>query len=161
MTTEERMEIIKNKAKQIANAEKSAAAKEAMEHEELTVRIRELFDRIQDILALANACDTNKIKMPKDGRRYGYEYSFVAEGLHHRTGLIRCDGEYKYVGIENGGACGEFDFRTDGNQCYAVHESNQGIKRKARIYDMQKFLEDFPVFEEAFLKWIDNMGGAE
>ena len=160
MTTEERLEIIKNKAKQIADKEKIAAQKEAEEHQVLVDEIRMYFEQIQNIITLANACDVNGIKMPKDGKRYGYEYSFVAEGIYHHVGLIRpnaTDREYRYIGIENGGACGKYDFWTDGNRCYAVHEDNRTIKREARIYDMKKFLEEFPQFEKAFLAWIDNM----
>lgn len=157
MTTEERLEIIKNKAKQIADAKKTAAQKEAEEHQVLVDEVRMYSEQIQNILTLANACDANGIKMPKDGKRYGYEHSFRAEGFYHHVGLIYTEGEYKYIGIENGGACGKYDFWTDGNRCYAVHEDNQTIKREARICDMQQFLEEFPQFEKAFLTWIDNM----
>lgn len=159
MTTEERLEIIKNKAKQIADAKKTAAQKEAEEHQVLVDKVRMYFEQIQNILTLANACDANGIKMPKDGKRYGYECPFVAEGIYHCVGLIRpmSDGEYRYIGIQNGGACGKYDFWTDGNRCYAVHEDNRTIKREARIQDMKQFLEEFPKFEKAFLAWIDNM----
>lgn len=162
MTTEERLEIIKNKAKQIADAKKTAAQKEAEEHQALVDEVRMYFEQIQNILTLANACDANGIKMPRDGKRYGYEHSFIAEGIYHHIGLIKTwgeasKGEYKYVGIYNGGACGKYDFWTDGNTCYAVHEDNRTIKREARLQDMKQFLTEFPKFEKAFLAWIDNM----
>lgn len=157
MTTEERLEIIKNKAKQIADAQTIAAQKEAEEHQALVDEVRMYFEQIQNILTFANACDANGIKMPKDGKCYGYEYSFRAEAFYHHVGLIYTEGEYRYIGIENGGAFGQYDFWTDGNRCYAVHRDNRTIKREARTCDTQKFLEEFPHFEKAFLAWIDNM----
>jgi hypothetical protein len=147
MTTEERLEIIKNKAKQIADKEKIAAQKEAEEQQTLVDEVRMYFEQIQNILTLANACDNNGIKMPWDGKRYGYNYSFRAQAFYHHVGLIYTEGEYRYIGIDNSETCGKYAFCSDGRT----------IKGNAKIYDMKKFLEEFPQFEKAFLAWIDNM----
>ena len=157
MTTEERMEIIKNKAKQIANAKQNKEKQAELEYQTLVDKVRAYFESIQDLLSLANACANNGIKMPKDGKRYGYEWSFIAEGEYHHVGLIKTSDDFQFVGIRNGGCCGEYDFWTDGNNCYAVHESNHGIKRRARTIDLTNFVAEYPQFEKAFLAWIDNM----
>ena len=157
MTTEERMNIIKAKAKAIANAELDAKAREDAERQELVDKVREMFERIQDVLTLANACRAIGLKMPKDGKRYGYEYSFETEGIDHHVGLVMSKDPYEFIGIRNGGFCGVMDFWTNGNVCYSVHEENRSIRRAPRINDLKKFLEEFPVFEAAFLKWIDGM----
>ena len=170
MTTEERLEIIKNKAQSDANAKMLAANNEAKERELLCEKIRDMADRIADVLALANACESSGVAIPVDtyrreaGKPYGYEYEFIAEGIYHHVGLIKTwgaasKGEYKYVGIENGGACGCYDLWTDGNETFSVHEDNKTIRREPRNIDLRQFVREFPNFEKGFLNWVDSLGG--
>lgn len=170
MTTEERMELIKNKARHDAEALMLAANNEAKARELLCEQIRDMSDRIRDIISLANACEDNGVTIPRDidrkdsGKPYGYEYEFIAEGIWHHTGLIKTwgegsKGEYRYLGINNGGACGVYDFWTDGVQSFSVHEDNRSIRREARIVDLRQFIREFPNFEKGFLNWVDSLGG--
>lgn len=170
MGIEERMNIIKNKAKKDADAKLTAQNAEREQQNRLMKEIKSLSNRIKDIIALANACNKNGVKIPEytiwgccdSGKKYGYEHEFIAEGIYHHTGLIRTwgcytNGTYKYIGIENGGACGHYDLWTDGDNVFYIHEDNRNDKKWPGIRDMEKFLKEFPVFEQAFFNWIDSL----
>ena len=166
-----RIDIIKNRAKKNIEEEQAARDAENRKIQGLADRIRDMSDRINTIIRLANACTQNGIKIPESeklsmredaGKEYGYPYEFIAEGIRHHTGLIRTwadhkSGTYEYIGINNGGACGCYDFWTDGDNVWAVHENNHKDKKAPRIKDMEKFLEEFPIFEKAFLNFIDSL----
>ena len=171
MTTEERIAIIQNKAKK--DYERKNAKKTAEENlrQNMADEIRKLADRIEAIITLANTCVANGVEIPEDrgvgrdynsGEKYGYPHEFIAEGIYHHTGLLRTwgcytKGTYEYLGINNGGACGVWDFWTDGHDVWAVHERDSNNITVPRIEDMEQFLKEFPVFEAAFLKWIDSL----
>ena len=171
MTFEDRLAIINNRAQK--NIEEANAAHDAEENErlELINQIKGMAERIGEIINLANACIKNGIKIPEKsfnyptydaGKKYGYPHEFIAEGIRHHTGLIRtwgrCGNEtYEYIGINNGGACGCYDFWTDGFDVWAVHEDNRYDKQKPRIEDMKQFIKEFPKFEKGFLNWIDSL----
>lgn len=164
MTIEERMEIIRNKAKKNKEEEANKLSAEDAKRNKLILQIKNLHDRINSLLILANECDTNGINIPQDGyyyRRYnsakefGYDAEFIAEGIRHHVGFIN-GGKYEWVGIKNGGACGVYDFYTNGSDVFSIHQSTRA-KAEPRIRDMEKFLEEFPVFEKAFYNWIDSL----
>ena len=168
MTTEERLEIIRNKAERnVIEAEEKANAEE-LKREELKSQIKNLYSRIQSLLICANECVKNGIKIPKSdstysraGEKYGYDHEFIAEGFYHGTGLVRerDSKTFRYLGINNGGACGPWDFRTDGDIIINVggENYNRDQIKEPQNKDMEKFLKQFPIFEEAFYKWIDSM----
>lgn len=171
MKVEERIAIIQNKAKQDAEEKLIARNKEEERRVELITQVQALSDRIETVITLANVCVKNGVEIPKDsswsqkydsGKPYGYSHEFIAEGITHHTGLIRTWGEsqkglYKYIGIENGGWCGVYDFWTDGYEVCAVRGNNREDKKLPRIRDMVDFLNEFPQFERAFLNWVDSM----
>ena len=166
VTTEDRIAIIKNRAQK--NIEEANAARDAEEREKLDLinQIKCMAERIGTIINLANICVDNGIEIPNkrysfneydSGKKYGYPHEFIAEGIRHHTGLIRGKNKYHYIGIENGGACGTYDFWTDGFDVWAVHERDRNDLKDPRIRDMKQFIEEFPVFEKAFLNWIDSL----
>ena len=166
MTQEERLRNIQTKAKRDAAVKAAAENAEKAERNELIQQIKDMYERITDLIALANACIDNGIAIPqaepldsmkRSGEPWGYPYEFIAEGIYHHTGFIKQNRTITYIGIKNGGANGTFDFWTDGLNVWHVHEQNKSIKREPSIYDLQKFLREFPKFEEAFLKFVDEM----
>ena len=171
MTLEDRLANIKNRAMSDKQAELDAKAKEEAEREALIDKIASYSERINTILTLANACIQNGVKIPEkrpftfdydSAAPYGYPNEFIAEGICHHTGLIRTwpeyqKGQYEYIGIKNGGANGCWHFWTNGDTSFAVNEDISTRRTEPRIYDMQKFLKEFPVFEKAFLKFIDTL----
>ena len=179
MTVEERMAIIKNKAEQDKNEAQAKADAEERERFELEEQIRDLLNRIRDLCQLANACIENGIKIPTNsqfsseynsGEKWGYPYEFIAEGIRHHVGFFTPKREwrngeqvftepFRYIGIKNGGACGVWDFRTDGVTVESINNTDydRGKTTKPRIQDMKKFLKEFPLFEQGFLNWIDSL----
>ena len=176
MTTEERMEIIRNKAKKNKEDELTKKAQEEIEWGRLYTEIYwELSARVKAILRLATECGKSKVKIPRSERLsmredaakpYGYDAEFFAEGIRHHVGLFlenpceRFDNNYpinfKGIGIVNGGANGPVDIYTDGNGVYG-RDSDKGKMCSPRTEDMKKFLKEFPVFEQAFYNWIDSL----
>ena len=170
MTTEERIAIIRNKAKRDEEEYIEAISAEERQRNELIAQVNNLNKRIEALITLANECVNNGIGIPErdhdfgsydTAKKYGYDAEFIAEGIRHHTGFIRTwpwykTGNFVWVGIENGGACGCYDFYTNGDEVFSIHEENHS-KEKPRIRDMQKFLKEFPVFEKAFYNWIDSL----
>lgn len=170
MNTEDRIAIIKNKAIKNDREKQEAANAELTRRNELINIIKGMKERIETILLLANTCTENKIKIPEKrismdydaGKKWGYPHEFIADGIRHHVGLIRTWGSYKddiykYVGINNGGACGRYDFWTNGTIVWAVHENNRNDIKPPRICDLEQFIKEFPEFESGFLKWIDSL----
>lgn len=170
MTLEERMEIIKNKAKNDAEIEKAKRKKMDEELGATYLSIEDLSGRITDIILLANECINNGIEFPSQTNKYGYGHgsiNFFADGINHHVGFMdskkgwykKGDIPYrkiKFLGIEQGGACGKYDFYTNGVDTFSKHEDT-GDHSEAKLEHMKWFLREFPVFESAFYKWIDSL----
>lgn len=146
----------------------------------LKAEIHKLQPRIQKMILLANAMKENGIAFPdKDKmKKYGYFGSSIAEGFYHRIGFMGIyQGEAAFrenpicfVGFYNGGACGPFNFFTDGNDIFELHEgwdklakcscaSKNGLAapfREATNGSMEKFLLNYSEFEASFLQWFDE-----
>lgn len=180
MTVEERMAIIKNKAEQSKNEAQIKADAEERERFELMEQIKDLINRIEDLCKLANACLENGIEIPcnkqfsfdyNSGEKWGYPYEFIAEEIRHHVGFFTPKFEwnnngkktftepFRYIGIKNGGACGVWDFRTDGVAVESINNTDydKGKMAEPRIRDMKQFLKEFPLFEQGFLNWIDSL----
>lgn len=165
-----RLEIIHQKAKRDKATEEEKAAAENMIVKELTDKVKALASRIGDILQLANACRESGVDIPisnsffdgsDSGARWGYPHEFIAEGIHHNTGLITDNGyressKFTYLGIERYSK--GYTFYTDGEQAFMldkVHTGQAAVPPKST--DLVQFLEEFPVFEQAFLGFIDSL----
>lgn len=174
VTLEERLAIIGNKAEKDKEA---ALEKEKKLQEEIAIAIenaKALGDRINALIIVANECIDKEIKFPSayEVRDYGYNsegygYNFFADGIHHHVGFMYCQrGWYKtgespynkitYVGIVNGGACGNWDFCVNKDEIISRRQGTGEVALPS-LYDMKKFLEEFECFETAFYKWIDSM----
>lgn len=62
----------------------------------------------------------------------------------------------EYLGIVEGGACGIWDFYTNGTKTFLKHEENGSIKG-AELKYLNDFLNEFDIFEKAFYKWVDSL----
>lgn len=132
--------------------------KEAAEQERLMTleKVTALKPRIQRLIMLANACNEAQLKLPSEMKGYGY--STMAEGFYHHLGFMgRGRMPITHLGIYAGGACGSWDFYTDGINTFDQDERNDAIRQNASIGHMKQFLEEFETFESAFLKWIDSL----
>lgn len=174
MTLEERLEIINRKAKSNKTMELSKEMELKNETKEALRKVEELTERIEAIIILANKCIEEGIRFPSSSQTEGFgygkgynSYSFFADGIYHHVGLMDCqrgwwrEGEspYKkvrYLGIENGGWYGVYDFYTNGTTTFYKHEENGEVKN-ADLRDIKAFLNEFDDFEIAFYKWIDSL----
>lgn len=164
MTKEDRLAIIRGKAEKDKQAQLDAKKAEDALRELLVKQIDDLTERIETVLVLANECLKNGVKIPEgkfskydSGKQYGYPYEFIAEGIYHHTGIIKCGDKFTHLGINNGGACGCYDFWTNGISTFSVHENRRNDIQPPRIKDMEKFLEEFDIFEKGFLNFIDSL----
>ena len=62
----------------------------------------------------------------------------------------------EYLGIDEGGWNGVWDFYTNGTETFLKHEKDGTVKEVELKY-LNDFLKEFDVFEEAFYKWIDSL----
>ena len=130
----------------------------------LIAQIRALKPRIDELLATGKACMENGIEINAYGRSVyrdldSYEKgTFVTNGISHHLGFVQDGRNYNFsvLGIKNGGACGVYDFHTDGYKVYSIHEKNRNDVTGPRIIDMEHFLREFDKFESAFYTYVDK-----
>ncbi len=167
----EKIGAYKGNAKLLADA---AEQKRLDEARGLVRQIQALKPRIDELLAVGNACLESGIEInkygntPWGGREYDeYERgTFVTNSISHKVGFAKDWGRnsagphrFTMLGINAGGACGAYDFRTNGDIVCFSHESKQGNFKDASydLGDLRGFLRDFDEFESAFYAYVDKM----
>lgn len=174
MDLKERLAIIEKKAK---NDKEKAAEKEKSvqdKTQEALCKVESLKSRIEDVITVANKCIEEGIELPyaSETSKFGYgdgyhSYDFFSDGIHHHVGLMSsvlrgCYREIssypkiEYLGIVEGGACGIWDFYTNGTKTFLKHEKDGSIKG-AELKYLNDFLNEFDIFEKAFYKWVDSL----
>lgn len=158
-----------------------ADAKKKQEQEERTQdligEIISMGDRIKAVIEIGKHLQRNHLlpisewnSYDKSLEKYGYNGAIRAEGIYHHVGFMAkysrvWDNDSKpvcYLGIENGGYNGKWDFYTDGTNVFHMHERDDFHNSDVRpiktpsIYDLEKFIREFPKFESALYAWIDN-----
>lgn len=174
MTLEERLELISNRAKKNKDEEREKEMEVNNKTSEAMREIEKLKPRIKALITLGNKCIEEGIDFPDSygTKKFGYgdgwhSYDFCADGIYHHVGFMECKkgcwyrGESKYnkieyLGIENGGACGVYDFYTNGAVTFFKREETGEVK-EADLKNMKKFLKEFDKFEAAFYKWIGSL----
>jgi hypothetical protein len=160
MTLQEMLGILDARAKADADEEYKKDQAEENARRTLIARIQEIKPRIQDLITAANRCKELGIEIPADTKKYGYgqgSFGFIADGFYHKVGFMsknKCPIEY--IGFLAGGACGHWDFYTNGDLTFVLHDDNKATK-EANSRQMQKFLNNFELFEKAFHKWIKSL----
>lgn len=130
---------------------------------QLEEQIRSLEPRIKELVETANACLTNGIEINAYGSRFDHYYdnrergTFVTNGISHRIGFVARKGAAIFeMGIDAGGACGEWYFRTNGKDIYEIKEDHTE-SRQASAYWMSRFVNEFDEFEADFYSYIDSI----
>lgn len=160
-----RLAKIEIAAAKIKNTEKEKEEEYKKKHNETKEKIGQLAPRINNLLELVNTCLKNNIRPYKKDAKNWDRNIFSAERIYHHTGFINL--KYKevttinYIGIINGGACGNTDLQVDkyGNAIgvYTDNYRNKITKVDPKLEDMEKFLKEFDYFEKEFLYYIDNL----
>ncbi len=161
MTLEERLSLIETKIKKDEEKKKMQENKRIQQSIESVNKIKSLQDRIEALLIVINKCIELKVEIPDKYKTTYYGYgnntvTFCADGFYHKVGFMGKINPVKYIGFYNGGACGPWDFYTNGIETFNKHERTQEI-REASLQDMKYFLNEFDIFEHAFYNWIDSM----
>lgn len=126
-------------------------------------QIKLLKPRIDELISVANACMEHGIEInARMNRMYGQdkweEGTFVTNSISHKIGFVtRRKMEITHMGINAGGACGSWDFRTDGENTFSADEDNPKITKEPLLHHCKEFLADFDKFEAEFYKYIDNL----
>ena len=173
LSIEEAERKINNHIEKKRRDEEEKHRKEKEKLENLMKEIENLEPRITQMIAIANLCCSNGIKLRKRKRRCECLYEndcYETDGIHHQLGFYPehfgkhpIDGctHYDYIGYEMGGACGDKDFITDGFTIASIpNNRNKRLskgKSKPTIRHCSKFLKDFEKFEKSFYDFINNL----
>ena len=174
---EKRIAAITGKRASLDDADAKKKQEQENRTQDLIDEIISMGDRIKAVIEIGKHLQRNHL-LPKEGwdsydkplKKYGYDGAMRAEGIYHHVGFMARysrvwadDSEpVCYLGIENGGANGKWDFYTDGTEVFHMHEKDYDHKSEVRptktpsIYDLEKFVREFPKFESALYAWIDN-----
>ena len=126
--------------------------------EECKERIKVLKPRIDELLAVGNACMKNGIPLVGQafGCREGYDtHQFMTNGWSHLLGFVRNFDQKQYkdlpftkLGIQGGGACW-YDLKTDG--------VTVDVSGKESLHVLKRFVNEFDEFETEFYKYVDKV----
>ena len=175
MTLEERLNAIQKESNLREQEQQEKEQQEKNDYVESMDKLVALSQRIKDILKVANECLKNGIQLPYPASDYGYHQDdclytpkisgFVSNGWSHWVGFMGrgIRNHYSYLGFYNGGACGSYDFYTNGDVPFEISHNEDAENSNAQRYKPQKkhidhFVDRFNHFEECFYKWVDSLG---
>lgn len=165
-----RIDNIKNYKQKCEEEKINQESKKQKEMEMYTEKIRALKSRIEELIAVANACLENGIeinKSHKDMSQYSdkWEYgTFCTNCISHKIGFVWQYKDNKFInkietmGIDGGGANGEHYLRTNGD--FVISKVGRGYYDKCKepnLYQLKRFIETFDEFETAFYKYVDTI----
>lgn len=126
--------------------------------EEYKEKIKSFKPRIDELIAVGNACLEHDIPLKGNGFgcREAYDTNqFITNGWSHLLGFVyvydqstRKPFPFTKLGIMGGGCC-DFDLRTDG---VTVDVSGKDI-----LYVLKRFVDEFDEFETEFYKYVDRV----
>lgn len=153
-----RIDNIKAYAQERVQTEKAREEERQFKCEELTEKIRALKPRIKELIEVGNACLVNGIALTGQawGGHEGYDtHQFITNCWSHLVGFVQNGKSAIFeLGINAGGACGKWNFRTDGDKVYDVCGDE---RREASLEHMQKFINKFDEFETTFYGYVDGI----
>lgn len=140
--------------------------KQNKEESELEIRasnakksIRNLKHRIDALIEIANYSRGKGMDFHGRtgfGGHEGYDVgTFYTNSWSHLVGFVN-DDEIKLLGITAGGACGDINFRTDGDKIYGQSKET-GAVVGPNLQHMEEFVKKFDIFESAFYGYIETI----
>ena len=149
--------IMKAKANDVQKAVDAQNTKDA-HLKELLEQIKVLTPRITKLIDTANTLIDNGywdfIKTDEWGKG-----GFCSEGWAHHFGFMvnGATDRVDSVGICNGGACGNYDFHTTGEQTYMTsHNTGLFSNKEIKVSNAERMLKDFDDFENRFCTELDK-----
>lgn len=157
-----RIDKIKNYAKNKALKQQTAEEEKSLKCKELAEEIKTLKPRIKELIEVGNACLVCGIPLTGQawGGHEGYDtHQFITNCWSHLVGFVQSGNSAIFeMGINAGGACGNWNFRTDGDNVYDVYGDNV---REASLEHLQKFINNFDEFEKSFYEYVDKLVNKE
>ena len=165
-----RIENIKRYAMERDESERIRIVKEQQRKQGLIDQIKAFGPRIKELIEVANACLENGVEINKQGKTdspYHDEWNnatFCTNCSTHKVGFVWQYKDYKFInrieamGIDGGGANGEFYLRTNGD--YLISRVGRSYEAKCNEldgYQLETFVKTFDEFESAFYKYVDNL----
>ena len=142
----------------------AAEEKKQKKIDHLISDIKALEPRIRNLIDTGNACLQSNIPLTGQafGMREDYDTNqFFTNSWSHLVGFVGNPHDkscyIEFLGINGGGACGVYDFRTDGDSVFSVNERNFSDIIVPSIGHMQRFLNRFDEFESAFYSYVDKV----
>lgn len=149
--------IVKAKANDVQKAVDAQNAKDA-HIKELLKSIKALTPRITKLVDTANTLIDNGywdfIKTDEWGKG-----GFRSEGWAHHFGFMvnKITDRVDSVGICNGGACGNYDFHTTGEQTYMTEwYGSIPCVQEIKVSNAERMLKEFDDFENRFYTELDK-----
>ena len=123
-------------------------------------QIRELKPRIDELLTVGNACLKHNIPLTGQawGGHEGYDtHQFFTNCWSHLVGFVHNkDNSITHLGIFAGGACGSYDFYTDGFEVYD-RCGKTGEIVTPNVWHLKRFVAEFDKFENELYKYVDKV----
>ena len=144
---------------------KRAAEKEKQKKiDNLISDIKALEPRIRNLIDTGNACLQSSIPLTVQGFGMREDYDtnqFFTNSWSHLVGFVGNPHDkschIEFIGIDGGGACGVYNFRTDGVSVFSVNERNFSDIIVPSVGHMERFLKRFDEFESAFYNYVDKV----
>lgn len=161
-----RIEAMKKYREEENRKAEEKAKTEARELERSIELVKRFKPRIEKLLETANECEKYGICIDKYGAGFNRSLdswekgTFVSNSISHKLGFIGYmtdkGKEYLMLGIKAGGACGCYDFITNGNLVLSEHEKTKAVSAPLQKH-LKQFLQDFDKFESKFYEYVDGI----
>ena len=158
MNVNEMMNMIDRKVGNDKEKERQKEIETKNRFDTALAKIKELKPRIDDLIKLANYAKDNGIDFNKRewGGHEGYDTGmFYTNSWSHLVGFVNRN-PITLLGIDAGGACGDIDFRTNGEHTFGLNRGNNTIVEPS-LYHMENFIKKFDEFEREFYTYIEKV----
>lgn len=157
MNVDEMMNMIDKKMSNEKEKERQKEIETKNRFNAALTKIKGLKPRIDDLIKLANYANDNGINFDKGwGGHEGYDTGmFYTNSWSHLVGFVH-ENPITMLGINAGGACGDVDFRTNGENTYGLNRKTMAIV-EPRLYHMESFIKEFDKFEREFYAYIKKV----
>ena len=158
MNVNEMMNMIDRKVGNDKEIERQKKIKEQDRMKVAFTQIEALKQRIDDLIKLANYAEDNGINFNKAGcgGHEGYDTGmFYTNSWSHLVGFVKGN-PITMLGINAGGACGNVDFRTNGEHTFGLVKDTDKIVAP-KLSHMENFIKKFDEFEREFYAYIEKV----
>lgn len=156
---QERIAIIQAVARNKRKKEERKLKQEKKEYDAALKSVMKLRPRVADLIELANQIFACGLEFPESKDLGDVSLCFymnMTVPKKHKKQKI------SHVGMHRSSDYDSVDFLIDETTCFSIRtEKKKTKKEKPNIHMLIRFSHDFPIFEEAFLSWIDSLASKD